>query len=108
MIVANGIIKLDTSPQIHGVRPAVDKLFISASQYFGEGMVACICTGMGRDGAEGVKEVKAKGGYIITQDEVSSTVYGMPKAAFETGCSDIQLPDTKIVNEIIRVVKGWD
>lgn len=108
MLVGNGIITLDTSPQIHGVRPAVDKLFISASTYFKEGMVACICTGMGKDGAAGVREVKSKGGYIITQDEATSTVYGMPKAAYETGCVDIVLPDNRIANEIIRVTKGWD
>lgn len=108
MVVGNGVISLDTSPQVHGVRPAVDKLFISASRNFGEGMIACICTGMGKDGAEGVKAVKSRGGYVIAQDEITSTVYGMPKAAFETGCVDILLPDSKIANEIIRVTKGWD
>lgn len=104
MTINNGKIKLDTTPSIHGVRPAVDKLFISASEYYTGGLAACICTGMGRDGADGVKSVKAIGGYIIAQDEMSSTVYGMPKAAFETGCVDLVVPDTKIADELIRFV----
>lgn len=104
MTVSNGRIKLDTTPSIHGVRPAVDKLFISASEYYTGGLIACICTGMGKDGADGVKTVKQCGGYIIAQDELSSTVYGMPKAAFETGCVDLVLPDYKIADELIRFV----
>jgi two-component system chemotaxis response regulator CheB len=104
MTIQNGKIKLDTTPSIHGVRPAVDKLFISAAEYYTGELLACICTGMGRDGADGVKAVKAKGGYIVAQDEGSSTVYGMPKAAYETGCVDLVVPELKIADELIRFV----
>jgi two-component system, chemotaxis family, protein-glutamate methylesterase/glutaminase len=104
MTVSSGKIKLDTTPSIHGVRPAVDKLFISASETYTGGMIACICTGMGKDGADGVRAVKANGGFIIAQDEASSTVYGMPKAAYETGCVDLVVPDYKIADELIRFV----
>jgi two-component system chemotaxis response regulator CheB len=105
MLVDNRKIKLDLSPSIHGVRPAVDKLFISAAEIYRGNLLGCVFTGMGKDGADGVKAIKAMGGYIIAQDEATSAVYGMPRAAFETGCVDIVLPDYKITDEIIRVVK---
>lgn len=105
MIVKNGKISLDLSPPIHGVRPAVDKLFISAAEYYKGNVLSCIFTGMGKDGAEGVKFVKSMGGYVIAQDEATSIVYGMPKAAFETGCVDEVLPDNKIAEKIVNIVR---
>lgn len=105
MMIANNAIKLDISPPVHGVRPAIDKLFFSAANIYGGNLLCCVLTGMGRDGAEGLKFIKLKGGYTITQDEKSSTVYGMPKAAFETGCVDMVLSYKDISKEIIRVVK---
>ena len=104
-INSKGEIALDTSPAIHGVRPAVDKLFKSASLVYKDSIVGCICTGMGKDGAEGVKAIKELGGYNIAQDETTSIVYGMPKAAYETGCVDIVLPYYKIADELIRVIR---
>lgn len=105
MLIESDRISLDLSPQIHGVRPAVDKLFISAADNYRGKVLGCILTGMGRDGAEGIKKIKGLGGYTIGQDEETSTVYGMPKAAFETGCLDMVLPVNKISEEIIRAVK---
>lgn len=105
MTVSGNHIGLDTTPSMHGVRPAVDKLFISAAEVYKDKLLACIFTGMGKDGAEGVKRIKSYRGYIIAQDEHSSTVYGMPRAAFETGCVDKVLSDTKIADEVIKVVK---
>ncbi|EYE88768.1 chemotaxis protein CheY [Fervidicella metallireducens AeB] len=105
MLLEKNKIRLDLSPTIHGVRPAVDKLFTSAAEFYKENLLGCVFTGMGKDGAEGVKKIKANGGYIIAQDELTSTVYGMPKAAYETGCVDVVLPDHKIAEEIIKVVK---
>ncbi|MCG1012191.1 chemotaxis response regulator protein-glutamate methylesterase [Tepidanaerobacter sp. GT38] len=105
MIIDQNKILLDTSPPVHGVRPAVDKLFISAAKNYEEKTLGCVFTGMGRDGAEGVKAIKAKGGFTIAQDESTSIIYGMPKAAYETGCVDLVLPDYQILEEIIRLVK---
>lgn len=105
MLVAKGTINLELSPTLHGVRPAADMLFISAVECFKGNLLACVFTGMGKDGANGVKSIKKSGGYIIAQDENTSIVYGMPKAAYETGCVDAVLPDYKIPNEIVRVVK---
>lgn len=105
MYVNKSNIRLDLSPAIHGVRPAVDKLFISAAKAYNGKLIGCILTGMGKDGADGIKAIRNLGGYTIAQDEYSCTVYGMPKAAFETGCIDIVLPDSKIPEEITRAVK---
>lgn len=105
MLVKDGRIALDMSPSIHGVRPAVDKLFISAGEYYKGNLLCCIFTGMGKDGAQGVKLIKSLGGYVIAQDEETSIVYGMPKAAIETGCVDEVLPDYKIADEIIGLVR---
>ncbi len=105
MIINPGKIILDTSPAIHGVRPAVDKLFISAAEVYKDKILCCVFTGMGRDGAEGVKAIKAKGGLTMAQDESTSVIYGMPRAAYETGCVDVVLPDHEIPKEIVKLVK---
>jgi two-component system chemotaxis response regulator CheB len=105
MMAVDSRIKLDLSPTIHGVRPAVDKLFNTAAELYKGKLLACILTGMGKDGADGVRNIKSRGGYILAQDEYTSTVYGMPKAAYETGCVDKVLPENKIADEIIRAVK---
>ncbi|NLZ52586.1 MAG: chemotaxis protein CheB [Thermoanaerobacteraceae bacterium] len=105
MIITQNKILLDTSSPIHGVRPSVDKLFISAAKIYKEKTLACVFTGMGRDGAEGVRAIKANGGFTIAQDEATSVIYGMPKAAYETGCIDVVLPDYEISEEIVRLIK---
>ncbi|HHW03225.1 MAG TPA: chemotaxis response regulator protein-glutamate methylesterase [Thermoanaerobacterales bacterium] len=106
MLVDGEKIKLDNAPPVHGVRPAVDKLFISAAKRYKEGLLCCVFTGMGKDGAAGVREVKAMGGIVLAQDEATSVVYGMPKAAYDTGCVDMVLPDTRIAEELIKLIKN--
>ena len=76
---------LTDDPKVNGHRPSVDVLFRSVSQEFGPNAVAVLMTGMGDDGAEAMGAVKAAGGLTIAQDEGSSVVYGMPKAAIERG-----------------------
>lgn len=105
MMVVNGNIHLDMSPQIHGVRPAVDKLFVSASEYYKSGTIAAIFTGMGKDGADGIVSVKNNGGYTIAQDEDSCVVFGMPKAAIQTGCIDVVLPEEQIAEHLLKLLK---
>jgi two-component system chemotaxis response regulator CheB len=65
--------------------PSVDCLFESVADTYGKSSIAVILTGMGKDGALGLTKIKEKGGYTIAQDEESSVVYGMPKAAKESG-----------------------
>ena len=61
---------------------------------------------MGKDGAEGTSNIKDNGGITISEDKSTCTIYGMPKAAFETGKVDLVLPLDKVADEIVRIVKG--
>lgn len=99
-------IHLNTEPTIWGVRPAVDKLFISASAIYGSRLLSVILTGMGRDGAKGTVVIKDNGGITIAEHESTCTIYGMPKAAFETGKVDEVIPLDNIAQEINKVVMG--
>ena len=78
----------DDSNSIWGVKPAVDKLFLSASKVYKGNILACILTGMGKDGADGIVKIKELGGTIIAESEKTALIYGMPKAAIETGKVD--------------------
>ena len=78
--------------RLHGVAPAVDKLFHSAAKLAGSSAVGIILTGMGQDGASGLLEMRRRGAYTIGQDKASCIVYGMPMAAYEMGAVCIQAP----------------
>lgn len=104
IVEKSGTIGLNTEDSIWGVRPAVDKLFISASRIYGNRIISVILTGMGRDGAEGTVVVKSNGGTTISQDEKSSVIYGMPKCAYETGCVDYVFPLKDIASKIKTLI----
>lgn len=76
---------LSEGPNVSGHRPSVDVLFKSFSEVAGKKAVAAILTGMGKDGAEGMLEMRRAGAITLGQDEESSLIYGMPRAAFERG-----------------------
>lgn len=99
-------ITLTKESPLWGVRPAVDKLFITASEVYGDGLLTVVLTGMGRDGAEGTAFSKKNNGYCISQDEKSSLIYGMPRVAYETGCIDEVVPLEKMAEVISKIVKG--
>lgn len=86
-------VRVTGGPQIWHQRPAVDMLFKSAVDCGAAPYAtAGILTGMGRDGAEGLLRLREKGATTFSQDEASSVVYGMPKAAWDNGASQLQLP----------------
>lgn len=79
---------LDNGPKVSGFRPSVDVMFESVAEVFGPCAIGLVLTGMGYDGADGVRNLKKKGARTMAQDQASSIVYGMPKEAAKTGCVD--------------------
>jgi two-component system chemotaxis response regulator CheB len=81
LIVSDGRLRLTSDPERHSCRPSIDVLFESIARDFGPQAAGCLLTGMGRDGAAGLLQMRAAGGFTIAQDEATSVVYGMPREA---------------------------
>lgn len=94
-------IRLDDGPAIRGVRPSADPLFASASEVWGGNLVGVVLTGMGRDGADGLRKIRERGGGAIVQDRASSTIYGMPRAALSAAGAD-RILAPQLVGRAIR------
>ena len=100
-----GKIRLSNEPAHGGHKPSGDVLLESVARTYGKGSVAAILTGMGRDGAMGMKAIKQFYGKTIAQNEKSCAVFGMPKAAIEMNVIDKVLPLESIAEEIVLTVK---
>lgn len=98
-------IALLDAPPLHACRPAVDMLFNSLARKQAPSCVAVLLTGMGRDGAQGMKRLRDNGSYNIVQDEATSTVFGMPKAAIEAGAAHQVLPLAKIPEAVADLLR---
>jgi len=97
--------RLNRGEAMSGHRPSVDFLFRSVADSAGSAAVGVILTGMGRDGAQGLAEMRAKGARTLGQDEASSVVYGMPRVAFEVGAVERQLAIEAIGPAILNLAK---
>lgn len=82
-------VSLTTSPAIDGHRPSVTVLFRSVAEVYGSRSLAVILTGMGNDGVDGLAAIRRCGGTVVAQDEATSAVFGMPKAAIDSGVADV-------------------
>jgi two-component system chemotaxis response regulator CheB len=98
------VVHLTDDPPENNCRPSVDYLFRSAAQRFPGRAVAAILTGMGNDGARGLRDLKQTGCFSIAQDEASCVVFGMPKEAILTGAVDTVVPLHMIAATIVRCV----
>jgi len=85
-------------------RPSVDLLMSTTAEAFERQSFGVILTGMGNDGLQGMKQMKARGGYIVAQDEETCVVFGMPRAVISANLADAVLPIDKISEEIMRVL----
>ena len=99
-------VALNQKPPVHHCRPAVDVMFRSLAECPGARVVAAILTGMGSDGAMGMKMLKTSGAKTIAQDEESCVVYGMPRVAVELGVVDRVLPLSKIAAALVETAQA--
>jgi len=106
MTVRGGKIRLGKESERHSCRPSVDVLFESLAAEYGRTAVACLLTGMGRDGAAGMLAMRRAGACTIAQDEASCVVYGMPREAVALGAVERTLPLAEIGPALAALVAG--
>ena len=105
-VTADGRVALSRDPPIRGHRPAATHLFGSVAGAYGSAAVGVILTGMGDDGAAGLRTLKEAGGLVLAQDQASSVVYGMPGTAASLGIVDQVLPLDAMGGALIAAWNG--
>lgn len=101
----NSRIILEEGARVNYVQPSVDVAMKSLLKPLKQRLIiGVVMTGMGKDGAEGIRHIKALGGITIAQDQQSSAIYGMPKAALETGAVDFMSPPKKIGKKLVELL----
>lgn len=98
---ANYVTELSSAPPVNRHRPSVDVLFRSAANHAGPNAIGVILTGMGKDGAAGMLEMKQAGSYNFAQDEASCVVFGMPKEAIAVGAVDEIVPLGSMTEKVL-------
>jgi two-component system, chemotaxis family, protein-glutamate methylesterase/glutaminase len=104
LVDADGRLVLDGGPPVHYVRPSIDRLLASLAESYEGRAVAVVLSGTGKDGAEGVRLVKAGGGTVLAQNSETSEHSGMPEAAVATGAVDRVLPLGEIAAALVKAV----
>lgn len=105
LLVRQGKLRLSTDPERHSCRPSIDVLFESVAREMGGTSAACLLTGMGADGAEGLLAIRRAGGLTLAQDEATSVVFGMPREAILRGAAERILPLDQFVS-VLRSLGG--
>jgi two-component system chemotaxis response regulator CheB len=103
---ADFYVAVKDGPQFHYHKPSVDVLFRSVAKHAGANAVGVLLTGMGKDGAAGLKLMRNAGATTIAQDESTSLIFGMPKSAIELGAAAFVLPLEKIAGKITAASSG--
>jgi len=106
LIVRQRRLRLTDDPERHSCRPSVDVLFESVAREVGGQAAGCLLTGMGRDGAEGLRAIREAGGPTIAQDEATSVVFGMPREAVRLGAAERVLPLPQIAPALTALGEG--
>jgi two-component system, chemotaxis family, protein-glutamate methylesterase/glutaminase len=104
LVVQDGRFRLTRDPERHSCRPSIDVLFESLARELGGAVAACLLTGMGRDGAAGLLQIRRAGGVTVAQDEATSVVYGMPREAVILDAASRVLP----LGEIAAAIAALD
>jgi two-component system chemotaxis response regulator CheB len=102
--IDGGRLHLNTDPPRHSCRPSVDVLFESLAADRGAEVLACLLTGMGRDGAAGLLAIRRAGGFTVAQDESTSVIYGMPREAVLLDAAQMVLPLDQIGPQIVQLL----
>lgn len=101
-------VKLHQEAPLHSVRPAADYMMKSVAKFVGKNACGVVLTGMGKDGAEGLLEMKKAGAYTLAQNEETCVVYGMPQAAVNLGAADKVLALDKIAGDLLAKMNAKD
>lgn len=104
----DGVIHHSDDPPYHSVKPAADIMMLSAVKHFKGRIIGVVLTGMGKDGSEGVFIINKMGGTNIAESKETSVVFGMPKAAIETGKVDFVLDRNRIASKIEELADEMD
>jgi two-component system chemotaxis response regulator CheB len=104
-IAGNRSFHLSNGEKVNSVRPSIDVAMNSLVAPSGVRIAGVILTGMGADGAAGISHIKQLGGITIAQDQKTSVIYGMPRAAAETGKIDFILPTLKIADKLSELFR---
>jgi two-component system chemotaxis response regulator CheB len=109
LVLSQGCLRLMREPERHSCRPSIDSLFESLAVERGAATAACLLTGMGRDGAAGLLDIRRAGGLTIAQDEATSVIYGMPREAVLIGAAERVLPLGEIGPALAAAtMPGWE
>jgi len=105
---ARYVCRLDDGPPVNRHKPSVDVLFNSVAKCAGQNAIGVLLTGMGKDGAKGLKEMRASGSRTVAQDEATSVVWGMPGEAVAIGAAEEVMPLEDVASHLLGLAEGMD